>query len=247
MSRLIPANHATQALLEILQIHLTPITMASTTQSPRRIILGLMTLGPDNTHGARITSLDEFNACLDLFQRKGYHELDTARLYDAGRQEAFTRQARWQERGLSIATKWYPIAPGMHRPEILEAKLEESLHELGTDCLDIYYLHGPDRTTPYAETFQALDRLYRAGKFKQLGLSNFSAFEVAEIVTMCNERGWVRPRIYQTVYNAISKSEPSCSGHGINPLITGMFLNDIKPETSKTNSYPAVAATGSTS
>ncbi|KAK1138761.1 hypothetical protein N8T08_002026 [Aspergillus melleus] len=123
-----------------------------------------MILGPDNTHGARITSLDEFNACLDLFQRKEYHELDTARLYDAGRQEAFTCQAQWPERGLSIATKWYPIAPGMHRPEILEAKLEESLHGLGTDCLGIYYLHGPDRTTPYAETFQAFGREVQAAR-----------------------------------------------------------------------------------
>lgn len=180
--------------------------MSTNAHSRNRIILGLMTLGPDTTHGARITSLDEFKASLDLFQRKGYHELDTARLYDAGRQEAFTREAQWKERGLSIASKWYPIAPGTHKPEVLEEKLNESLRELGTDSLDIFYLHGPDRGTPYSETLEAVDKLYRAGKFKQLGLSNFSAFEVAEIVTLCNERGWIRPTIYQAVYNAISMS-----------------------------------------
>ncbi|OJJ36232.1 hypothetical protein ASPWEDRAFT_741461 [Aspergillus wentii DTO 134E9] len=122
-------------------------------------------------HGARITSPDEFNQCLDLFQEKGYCEIDTARVYDAGRQEAFTREAHWKERGLPIATKWYPLGAGSHRAKMLKEKLEGSLRELGTDCLDVFYLHD----------FQTLDELYRQGKFKQLGLSNFSAYEVAEI------------------------------------------------------------------
>ncbi|OGM51314.1 hypothetical protein ABOM_000422, partial [Aspergillus bombycis] len=213
-------------------------TMAPEINSKRRIILGLMTLGPDSTHGARITSLDEFKRCLDLFQQRGYAEVDTARLYDAGRQEAFTRQAGWEERGLSIATKWYPISAGSHRPAVLEEKLNESLQELGTDCVDIYYLHGPDRTTPYADTVQALDKLYRQGKFKQLGLSNFSACEVAEIATMCNERGWVRPTIYQAVYNALTRGIedeliPCCRRWGIdvvifNPLAGGFFSGKYK-------------------
>ncbi|KAJ5242222.1 Aldo/keto reductase [Penicillium citrinum] len=59
---------------------------------------------------------------------------------------------------------------------------------------------------------------YRAGKFKKLGLSNFSAFEVVEIVTMCNERGWVRPTIYQAVYNARgieNELVPCCRRYGI--------------------------------
>ena len=47
-------------------------------QSPKnRIILGLMTFGPDPDQGARITSLDEYNRCLDYFQAQGYNEVDT--------------------------------------------------------------------------------------------------------------------------------------------------------------------------
>jgi aflatoxin B1 aldehyde reductase len=47
-------------------------------QSPKpRVILGLMTFGPDPNSGARITSQDEFNKCLDYFQRQGYNEVDT--------------------------------------------------------------------------------------------------------------------------------------------------------------------------
>ncbi|XHG05832.1 hypothetical protein AWENTII_009046 [Aspergillus wentii] len=105
-------------------------------------------------HGARITSPDEFNQCLDLFQEKGYCEIDTARVYDAGRQEAFTREAHWKERGLPIATKWYPLGAGSHRAKMLKEKLEGSLRELGTDCLDVFYLHGADRSTVFAETFR---------------------------------------------------------------------------------------------
>lgn len=50
---------------------------------------------------------------LDLFQSRGYNEVDTARVYIGGKQEAFTREARWKERGLTLATKVkYPYQPG---------------------------------------------------------------------------------------------------------------------------------------
>ena len=69
-------------------------------QNPKpRVVLGLMTFGPDEEAGARITSLDEYNKCLDYFQKEGYNEVDTARIYIGGQQEAFT------ERGLTLAAK----------------------------------------------------------------------------------------------------------------------------------------------
>lgn len=68
-----------------------------------RVILGLMTFGEDEAAGARVTSLDEFNKALDNLQAAGYNEIDTARSYVAGTQEAFTRKAHWKERGLTIA------------------------------------------------------------------------------------------------------------------------------------------------
>lgn len=170
-----------------------------------RAILGLMTFGPDEATGARITSLDDFNKCLDYFQQQGFQEIDTARIYVGGKQEAFTAQAKWKERGLTLATKWYPRTPGDHKPEVLRANLETSLKELATDQVDIFYLHAADRSVPFAETLEAVNQLHKEGKFVQLGLSNYTAFEVAEIVTLCNERGWVRPTIYQAMYNAISE------------------------------------------
>lgn len=58
---------------------------------------------------------------------------------------------------------------------------------------------------PFEVTLEECNKLHKEGKFIRLGLSNFTAFEVAEIVIMCKERGWVRPTIYQGMYNAISK------------------------------------------
>lgn len=161
-----------------------------------------MTVGPPGLTGTRITTLEEFNSCLDLFQKSGYSEIDTARLYADTQQEAFTRQAKWQERGLLADTKWFPWQAGAHSPQRLTEALNKSLQELGTESVEVFYLHAPDRSVPFADTFGTLDQLYRNGKFKKLGLSNFSAFEVAEVVTMCYERGWVRPTVYQAVYNA---------------------------------------------
>jgi aflatoxin B1 aldehyde reductase len=102
-----------------------------------RVVLGLMVVGPPETPGARLTGLDNLNKALDIFQERGYHEIDTARLYLGGKQEAFTREARWKERGLAVATKAYPLTPGAHEPETLAATLETSLAELGTDCVDV--------------------------------------------------------------------------------------------------------------
>ena len=140
-----------------------------------------------------------------LFQKEGYNEIDTARVYVGGKQEAWSTEAHWKERGLTLATKWYPSQPGFHKAETVKEQLNISLSELKTDCVDIFYLHAADRSIPFEETLQACNELHKEGKFVQLGLSNFTAFEVAEIVIMCKERGWVRPTIYQGMYNAISE------------------------------------------
>ena len=171
----------------------------------------LRTFGPDESAGARITSLDEYNKCLDYFQSHGYNEVDTARVYVGGKQEAFTAEARWKERGLTLATKLYPSKPGTHKASVIKEQITKSLAELETDCVDIFYLHAADRSLPFTEPLEALNELHKEGKFVQLGLSNFTAFEVAEVVITCKERGWVRPTIYQGMYNAISTSFDSLS------------------------------------
>ena len=86
----------------------------------------------------------------------------------------------------------------------------------------MWYLHAPDRTTPYEVTLGAIDQLYKEGKFKRFGISNFMSYvvlicyidgnpnaldrwEVAEIVSICRTNGWIQPTAYQGIYNAIHR------------------------------------------
>lgn len=200
-----------------------------------RVILGCMTFGPPGTEskGARVTSIDEYTACLDTLAKNGYLELDTARVYIDGDQEKFTAEAKYAERGFSIATKCFPVEAGMHSPERLKATLNKSLRELGASCVDIFYLHAPDRTVPFEDTLKACDELFKQGKFVTLGLSNYAAWEVAEMVNIARKRGLVQPKIYQAMYNAITRAIepeliPCCRKYGIdivvyNPLAGGLF------------------------
>ena len=182
-----------------------------------RVILGLMTFGPTVEKGARITSLDTFTSCLSHLTSRGYNELDTARVYIDGAQEAFTASAGYKDRGFSIATKLYPSPPYSHKPDVLRAALEKSLKELGTDCVDIFYLHAADRGTPFEVTLAEVNKMHKEGKFVQLGLSNYTAFEVAEVVMTCKANGWVRPSIYQGMYNCLSTS--TLASHTLSYLV----------------------------
>jgi len=73
--------------------------------------------------------------------------------------------------------------------------------------VDMWYLHGPDRTTPYEVTMEAVDALYREGKFERLGISNYQAWEVARICEVCRAKGWKMPDVYQ----GESRAPPSIS------------------------------------
>lgn len=152
-----------------------------------------------------MTDFNDFTKHLDYFQSQGYDEVDTARMYVGGKQEAWTREAKWQDRGLTLATKVYPYEAGVHKPDRLKEHFNKCLEELGAKTVDIFYLHAPDRSVPFEETLAAVNELHKEGKFVNLGLSNFAAWEVAEVYNICKERGWVKPTIYQAMYNAISK------------------------------------------
>lgn len=95
-----------------------------------------------------------------------------------------------------------------------------------------------DRDTPFAETLEAIDKLHKAGKFVTFAISNFTAFEVAEIVMTCRQNGWVRPTLYQGMYNCITRGIepeliPACRRYGLdivvyNPIAGGLLSGKIK-------------------
>lgn len=96
------------------------------------------------------------------------------------------------------------MTAGQHKPEVLTEIFETSLEQLGTHRVDIFYLHAPDRSVPFEDTLRATNELYKQGKFDTLGLSNFTAFELAEVVMACKTNEWARPKIFQVMYNILS-------------------------------------------
>ncbi|WYZ44796.1 hypothetical protein EsH8_VIII_000112 [Colletotrichum jinshuiense] len=114
--------------------------MDSTAQTRRRrIILGLMSFGPPKEIAGRgITDLGEFNEALDLFGSYGYTEIDTARVYAGGKQEAFTGKSNWKRNGMKIGTKvQYPRKEGANNAEGVIESVEASLKDLQTNVIDV--------------------------------------------------------------------------------------------------------------
>ena len=85
------------------------------------------------------------------------------------------------------------------------AAAEASLKRLQTDYIDLYFLHHPDRDTPYEESLQALDDLVRQGKVLYAGVSNFTAWEVIKIQGICQREGWSRIKCIQPMYNLVKR------------------------------------------
>lgn len=169
-----------------------------------RCILGTMTF-------AGQTSLEDATLMVERFVSRGHAELDTARMYEKGATEAllgrmFEAQPRLRE-ATAVASKVNPF--NTHDRSLsaasVRAQLGASLHALGAAALPVLYLHAPDALTPIGETLDAVAEAHAAGKFVELGLSNYAAWEVAHIHALCRERGMVTPTIYQGARSALAR------------------------------------------
>ncbi len=98
-----------------------------------------------------------------------------------------------------------PNGGGTSRKWIMQA-IEGSLQRLGTDYVDIYYLHKEDHGTPLAETVRAMGDLVRAGKIRYFGVSNYRSWRVAEICALCDGMGIDRPVVSQPYYHALNRT-----------------------------------------
>ncbi len=164
-----------------------------------KAILGTMTFGDQVDH-------DEATRIVKAFGDAGHAELDSAYVYCAGATEKLLGDLNQQNllAGCEIATKVNPKEGGL-TAESVDHQFSTSLQRLTTDAVDLVYLHQPDLETPILTTLQALDRHYQAGRFKRFGLSNYAAWQVAEIVGICEQRGYLKPVVYQGMYNALTR------------------------------------------
>jgi len=166
-----------------------------------KLILGTMTFGPQvDTEGSR--------AMVKCFIEAGYHELDTAYVYNEGETEKIlgTFLNEFTEDSLCLATKVHPRVTGKLDGVAVIMQFEESLRRLCRDSVDILYLHFPDAQTPIEGALEACANLHEQGKIKELGLSNFPAWMVVDIWHLCKERGWLRPSVYQGMYNGLTRN-----------------------------------------
>jgi aryl-alcohol dehydrogenase (NADP+) len=117
---------------------------------------------------------------------------------------------------------------------------EASLRRLGTDTIDVYYLHKEDHGTPLAETVHAMADLLRAGKIRYFGVSNHRSWRVAEICSICDRLGIDRPVVSQPYYNAMNRMPevehlPACGFYGLgvvpySPLARGVLTGKYSPD-----------------
>ncbi|KAG9126374.1 hypothetical protein FRC07_003680 [Ceratobasidium sp. 392] len=185
----------------------TRTAKAATTSGSRATTKrGAMTFGKPGTEGARVQDVESVGKILDTFKSFGHREIDTARVYTKGTSEELLGEVEWQKRGLVVETKLYPSGPIKHTPEGIREHLDKSLAALKTDKVELFYLHAPDRSTPFEVTFKAVNDLHEEGKFDKLGISNYMAWEVAEVVGLCRANGWIQPTVYQGIYNAVHRA-----------------------------------------
>ncbi|KAF9500383.1 Aldo/keto reductase [Pleurotus eryngii] len=209
----------------------------SAQKSILNVVMGAMTFGAEGQEGARVHDIKDVEAILDAFQAHGHTEVDTARVYAGGTSEEYLGRVDHRGRGLKIETKLVPWRSHgfSHDPEGLRKHLLASKKALNIDTLEIWYLHAPDRTVPYEVTMKAVDELFKEGHFKRFGISNYAAWEVAEIVGICKANGYILPTVYQGIYNAIHRNVepelfPCLRKFGIafyefNPLAGGFFTD----------------------
>jgi aryl-alcohol dehydrogenase-like predicted oxidoreductase len=213
-----------------------------------KICLGTATFGvvPDAQEAERVV-----HAALDL----GINFFDTANVYGAtptfdrpGAPPAAEREPAEQILGRAlagrredvvIATKSgerrFDSAAGLSRRYIIQ-QVEQSLRQLGTDYIDLYYAHFPDPDTPLDQTLAVYDDLVRQGKLRYVALSNYPAWQVTHALWIADDRRLAAaPVCVQVKYNLIDRDAehelaPACVQFGLSivpygPLHGGLLAS----------------------
>ena len=210
------------------------------------ICLGTMTFG---NQADEPTSF----AIMDVADQAGVNFFDTADAYPLGgdlNQTGSTEvivgnwmKARNARERIVLATKCrgkmgpLPNDEGLNRKHIIKA-CEDSLRRLQTDYIDLYQFHAPDPETPIEESLRAADDLVRGGKVRYMGVSNFPAWQMTQMLWLSDKLNLVRIECDQPRYNLLFRMiedeiVPTCLAHGIglityNPLAGGMLTHRYK-------------------
>jgi aryl-alcohol dehydrogenase-like predicted oxidoreductase len=203
------------------------------------LCLGTMMFGDRTTEAEAIEIVA---ACRDA----GVNFIDSADVYVEGESERITGRAIAGDRNRWVLATKVANPMGEHdrnrrglSRRWLNQAIDESLVRLGTDHVDVWYLHREDPHTPLAETIGAVADIVRAGKVRYLGISNHRAWRMAEIVHLCREAGMPTPAVCQPYYNAFNRMPevevlPACGHYGIgvapySPIARGVLAGKYRP------------------
>jgi 1-deoxyxylulose-5-phosphate synthase len=204
-----------------------------------RICFGTMTFGgqTDETEAARIVA-----RALEA----GVNFFDTANVYNHGAAERIIgKLLKGRRHKIVLASKVRfkmgeaPDESGLSRAAIVKA-VEETLTRLGTDYLDLYYLHMPDYTVPVEESLAAMDELVQAGKVRYPATSNYAAWQVTEMLWIAERYNHQPAYVAQPMYNLLARGIeqeflPMCREFGVstvvyNPLAGGLLTGKHRRE-----------------
>jgi aryl-alcohol dehydrogenase-like predicted oxidoreductase len=212
-------------------------TLPHTSLAVSRVCFGTMTFGAQTDEATSIRMID---FCLD----HGINFVDTANVYNKGASEEILGKALKGRRDrVVLASKVRgkmgerPEMNGLSRAAIRRA-IDDSLRRLGTDYLDLYYLHLPDYATPIDESLAAMQELVSEGKVRQVANSNYSGWQVTEMLWMAKEKGYQPAVVTQPMYNLLARGIeqeylPMCQRFGVstvvyNPLAGGLLTGKQK-------------------
>ncbi|HEY1203730.1 MAG: aldo/keto reductase [Bryobacteraceae bacterium] len=208
------------------------ITLGRSGLAVSRVCLGTMTFGGQTDEGAARRMVDR---CLEA----GVDFFDTANVYGQGRAETILGRAlAGRRQQVVVASKVRgamtsaPEESGLSKSQILRA-IDSTLRRLGTDYLDIYYMHLPDYGVPLEETLEAIDELVRAGKVRYPASSNYAAWQVTRMLWLAAEHDYRPAYVTQPMYNLLARGIeqeylPMCREFGVatvvyNPLAGGLL------------------------
>ena len=161
------------------------------------------------------TSKEDSLKIINFAIENGVNFIDTADAYNAGESERIVGEAlEGRREEIILATKVrFKVGDevnnsGLNRRHILK-QVDNSLKNLRTDYIDIYYLHAMDDDVDFEETFDTMTTLVRSGKVRYIGISNFPAWQVSDMLGTADKRNFNAPIVTQNLYNLLNREVES--------------------------------------
>ena len=175
--------------------------------------LGTGTFGGSNEFFERWgkTDVAEATRLIDICLDAGVNFFDTADIYSEGASEEILGAALKGKRDRALISSKTTFRKGSGANDVGSSRYhliracEASLKRLGTDHIDLYFMHGFDATTPVEETLRALDDLVTSGKIGYIGASNFSGWHLMKSLATSERYGLARYVAYQGYYSLIGR------------------------------------------